>query len=59
MEWNREPRNKHTHIYSINLWQGYQDQWSLQQNGTGKTGNPHIETWNRTLPYTITQKSSQ
>ena len=26
------------------LYEHYQDQWSLQQNGTGKTGNPHIET---------------
>ena len=43
----------------IDLWQGYQDQWSCQQNGTGKTGNPHTETWNWTLPYIIIQKSTQ
>ena len=46
MEQNREPGNKPTHLWSINLRQSRQD-YTMEKrvssaNGVGKAGKPHV-----------------
>ena len=58
-QWNRDPGNKSTYIWSINLWQRRQEHTMEKTfssgNNFGKIGQPHVEEWNLTtilLPYT-------
>ena len=45
MEYNREPRNNHAHIHSINIWQGakIQNREKDSSINVGRTGQPHAE----------------
>ena len=47
MEQNREPRNKPTHLWSINLQQGRQEYTMGYRvssiSGAGKTGQLHVK----------------
>ena len=49
MEQNSEPRNKHMHIWLINLWQRNQEytlgKGVTSKNGDGKTRQPHAKEW--------------
>ena len=45
------PRNKPSHIQSINLWQKSQDyakETVISIDDNGKTGQPHTKQWNLT-----------
>ena len=48
MEQNREPRNKPTHLRSINLCQKRQE-YTMEKrqssSGVGKAGQPHVNQW--------------
>ena len=63
MEQNSEPRNKHMHIWSINLWQRNQEytpgKGVSSINGDGKTGQPHAKEWNWTTILHHIQKLTQ
>ena len=48
MEQNQKPRNKHTHLWSINLWERRQE-YTMEKrqsfnSGAGKTGQ--LKEWN-------------
>ena len=49
MEQNQEPRNKPSHTWATNIWQGNQE-YSMRKvtsvNSIGETGQPHREEWN-------------
>ena len=60
VEQNREPRNKHMHLWSINLWQMRQEytvekRQSLQQMVLGKPDSLMLIIEIRTLPHTVYQ----
>ena len=57
MEQNREPRNKLTHLWSINLWQQRKRIFSGEKtissaSGAGKFGQSHANQWR--LEHTLT-----
>lgn len=53
MKQNREPRNKHSYVWSYDLRQGAKTtQWGRiisSRNSVGKTGFPHAKGRSRTL----------
>ena len=58
MEQNREPRNKLSHLWSINLWQKRQEYKNGEKtvssiNDAGKTGQQHIKHEIKTFPHII------
>ena len=47
MKQNREPRNKHLCIQSVDIWQGRQEHSYFSSiHGVGKTDQPQAENWN-------------